>query len=320
MNPTVTVQIVTYNSESDIEACLYAVMKQTYPIHEIIVIDNNSQDETVSKVRAFSNVQLVLNQQNTGFAPAHNQAMQMTDTDYVLVLNPDVQLHDTYIGEIIGALESDSCIGMATGKLYRDIDKKLLDSTGIQMKKNRRAIDRGANEIDVGQYDSLIYIFGVSGAAAIYKRAMIQNISYGNQFFDESFFAYKEDVDVSWRSQLLGWKAVFVPHALASHGRGWKEEKKRSEIPVYIRQKSYINRYFYIFKNDTVSNHIIHLPYILFFEIASFIYTLLKERELLIAWKFFKQNFVKMKLKREFIQQKQKVSNKFIRSFFKGIW
>jgi len=320
MKPTVSVQIVTYNSESDIEACLCAVIKQTYPIYEIIVIDNNSQDETALKVQAFSNVQLVLNQQNTGFAPAHNQAMHMTDTDYVLVLNPDVQLYDTYIEEIIEIIESDSRIGMATGKLYRDINKKLLDSTGIHMKKNRRAIDRGANEIDVGQYDSLIHIFGVSGAAAIYKRAMIRDISYENEFFDESFFAYKEDVDVSWRAQLLGWQAVFVPNALASHGRGWKEEKKRSEIPVYIRQKSYINRYFYILKNDTVLNFIIHLPYILFFEIASFIYTLLKERELLKAWKFFKQHFVKMKLKRDFIRQKQKVSNKFIRSFFKGIW
>lgn len=320
MRPTVSVQIVTYNSEREIEACLSAIMRQTYPIHKIVVIDNDSQDDTVLRMQAFSNVQLVLNQQNTGFAPAHNQAIRMTDTDYVLVLNPDVQLHDTYIGEIVKVLESNSCVGMATGKLYRDISKKLLDSTGIQMKKNRRAIDRGANEIDTGQYDSIINVFGVSGAAAIYKRKMIDDVSYKNEFFDESFFAYKEDVDVSWRAQLLGWQAVFVPNALASHERGWKEEKKRFEIPVYIRQKSYINRYFYIFKNDTIPNFIIHLPYILFFEIASFIYTMLRERELLKTWKFFNQNFEKMKLKKGFIRKKQKVSNKFIRSFFKGIW
>ncbi|MFF5993856.1 glycosyltransferase family 2 protein [Lysinibacillus sp. KU-BSD001] len=320
MKSTVSVQIVTYNSESDIEACLSAVLKQTYPIFKTIVIDNNSQDETALKVRAFPNVQLVLNQQNTGFAPAHNQAIHMTNTDYVLVLNPDVQLHDTYIENIIEILESNSCMGMATGKLYRDINNKLLDSTGIRMKKNRRAIDRGANEIDTGQYDQLTNVFGVSGAAVIYKRKMINDISYESEFFDESFFAYKEDVDVSWRAQVLGWQAVFVPNAIATHGRGWKEEKKRSEVPVYIRQKSYINRYFYILKNDTIFNFIMHLPYILFFEIASFIYTLSKERELLKAWEFFKQQFVKMKLKRDFIKQKQKVSNKFIRSFFKGIW
>lgn len=320
MKPTVSVQIVTFNSEEDIESCLKAVVNQSYPIHKLLVIDNNSHDRTLLNVRKIANVEIVENKSNVGFAQGHNQGIFMTNTDYILVLNPDVQLHENYIENIVEELEANSSVGMATGKLYRDIEKRILDSTGIQMKKNRRAIDRGAGEIDTGQYDNEISIFGISGAAAIYKRTMINDISINNEFFDETFFAYKEDVDVSWRAQLLGWRGIFVPQAIAMHGRGWKEDKKRSEIPIYIRQKSYINRYFYIVKNDQPLYYLLHLPFILFFEMASLFYTLFKEKELLSSWAFFKQQHESMKKKRVFIMSNKKTSNNQIYSFFKGKW
>lgn len=320
MKPTVSVQIVTFNSGKDIENCLKAVKNQSYLIHRIIVIDNNSNDDTLLKVKEFKNVEIVENKNNVGFAQGHNQGMFMTDTDYVLVLNPDVQLHEKYIEYIVEALEANISSGMATGKLYRDMEKQILDSTGIQMKKNRRAIDRGTGEIDTGQYDTMNLIFGVSGAAAIYKREMISSISINQEFFDESFFAYKEDVDVSWRAQILGWESLFVNKATAIHRRGWKEDKKRSEIPVYIRRKSYMNRYFYIVKNDQLTYYMFHLPFILFFELVSFFYTVLKERELLSSWKFIKQQWKSLKLKRAFIMSNRKKSNKQIYSFFKGVW
>lgn len=226
MKKTVSVQIVTFNSEDDIENCLKSVINQSYPLQKLIVIDNNSNDDTLLKVQDFKNVEIIKNEKNVGFAQGHNQGIFMTNTDYVLVLNPDVQLHEKYIEYIVEALEVNSSLGMATGKLYRDMEKRILDSTGIQIKKNRRAIDRGTGEIDTGQYDTKNLIFGVSGAAAIYKREMINSISINQEFFDESFFAYKEDVDVSWRAQILGWGSLFINDAIAMHSRGWKEDKK----------------------------------------------------------------------------------------------
>lgn len=320
MKPTVSVQIVTFNSEEDIEKCLKAVENQSYPINRLLVIDNNSDDNTLLKVQSFENVEIIKNEKNVGFAQGHNQGIFMTNTDYILVLNPDVQLHEKYIEYIVEALEANTSIGMATGKLYRNMEKQIMDSTGIQMKKNRRAIDRGTGEIDTGQYDTMNLIFGVSGAAAIYKRELISSISINREFFDESFFAYKEDVDVSWRAQILGWESLFVNKAIAMHSRGWKEDKKRSEIPVYIRQKSYMNRYFYIVKNDQLTYYMLHLPFILFFELASFFYTVLKERELLSSWKFIIKQWKSLKLKRAFIMSNRKKSNKQIYSYFKGLW
>jgi GT2 family glycosyltransferase len=318
--PSVSVQIVTFNSEKDIKTCLEGVFSQSYPIQKVMIIDNQSVDQTLQVVEGFDNVQVIKNSFNNGFAGGHNQGIRESDEDFILVLNPDVQLHKDYIKNIVLEMEQNSHIGMATGKLYRDIHQHVLDSTGIIVKRNRRAFDRGAGETDAGQYNEVQEVFGVSGAAAVYRRKMVEDISIDGQFFDETFFAYKEDVDVSWRAQLLGWKSRFVPSAVAEHSRGWQEEKKRSDVPLFIRQKSYINRYFYILKNDDLSPFILNSPFILMYEILSFSYALLKERQVLTAWKSYRAEYKQMLEKRRFIIKKRKSTKEDIHAHFKGIW
>ncbi|WP_066297127.1 glycosyltransferase family 2 protein [Bacillus sp. FJAT-29937] len=318
--PTVSVQIVTFNSEEVIKNCLDSVFNQSFPLKEVIIVDNQSSDQTLNVVSAFDNVTLIKNNINRGFAGGHNLGINQTNSDYILVLNPDVILNKDYIKSIIEEMEYNKKIGLATGKLYRNFNGQILDSTGIIIKKNRRAFDRGSGEFDQGQYDQLKDIFGVSGAAAMYRRKMIEDVSIDGQFFDETFFAYKEDVDVSWRAQLLGWKSLFVPGAIAVHSRGWQEEKKRSHVPLFIRQKSYINRYFCILKNDVISRFVCHFPIIIVYEILSFAYAVLKEREIFSAWRSFITEYKAMKQKRKFVMNKRKSSNKHIYSYFKGIW
>lgn len=319
MLPTISVQIVTFNSEKDILACLNDIYSQTYPIQQVIIIDNNSQDRTLQVIKDMKHLHIIKNEINNGFAGGHNQGIQSTKSDYVLVLNPDVRLHKDYIKNIVNYMVSDGNIGMATGKLYRNIEKRILDSTGISIKKNRRAFDRGSGEIDINQYDSLQDVFGVSGAAAVYRREMIEHVSIDKQFFDETFFAYKEDVDVSWRAQLIGWKSAFVPNAIGEHERGWQDEKKRDEISLFIRKKSYINRYYYLLKNDQFAYFIFHLPIILSYEIPSFLYALIKEPKLLGAWKSFKLEYKSMLNKRKVAMEKKIVENSEIYSYFRGI-
>jgi GT2 family glycosyltransferase len=316
---TVSVQIVTYNSEKYILPCLKAVFGQNYPVDKVIIIDNHSKDRTLELISDFKGIEITKNEKNNGFAGGHNQALKCSKSEYVLILNPDVILHSDYIGSVIQEIKRASSVGMATGKLYRDMSKKVIDSTGIIIKKNRRAFDRGAGEKDSRQYDYSTDVFGVSGAAAIYRRNMIEDISIDGQFFDETFFAYKEDVDVAWRARLLGWSGIFVPNAVAEHSRGWKE-KKRTEISLNIRKYSYINRYYTILKNDFLPYFLIHLPVILFYEILSFIYALVKERNLLKVWVLFFKTFRQMFKKRRIIQKKRRSSHKQLYSYFKGIW
>ncbi|WP_051587956.1 glycosyltransferase family 2 protein [Paenibacillus darwinianus] len=124
----------------------------------------------------------------------------------------------------------------------------------------------------------------MSGAAAMYRRAMIADISYEGQFFDEDFFAYKEDVDVAWRARHLGWKARYVPAAQAVHHRGWKRGN-RSAIPLLVRRHSYQNRFFILIKNEPAGLHWFRLlPLITLKEAAKLAYIIAREPRLLGCW------------------------------------
>lgn len=309
-NPTVTIQIVTYNSANDIEECLNAVRQQSYPIEEIIVIDNASTDGTADRVRAYieqaqgSNVRFVPNATNTGFAPAHNQGIRLTQSDFVLVLNPDVQLGTEYVERLVEVMEHRPEVGSATGLLILKSTPDIVDSTGLAMNGIWRAFDRGAGE-PASQWRESGEVFGVSGAAALYRRAMIDEISIAGEFFDEDFFAYKEDVDVAWRANLLGWKAYYCAEAVATHERGWKKGSRQSQ-PLFIRQYSYINRYKMIYKNLSGYRWIQSLPKLLAYELASNGYMLLREPKVLGAWKGFIHKLPELREKRREIRRRLK--------------
>jgi GT2 family glycosyltransferase len=312
----VSIQIVTFNSEKYIKDCLESVLQQSYPIHQVIVVDNASTDGTLEISKEYRHeVTFIENRENRGFAFAHNQAFRLSQGDYILVLNPDVILHPDYVRQIVGYMKDHPHVGSACGKLLLKSSTGVIDSTGLIIKKTRRAFDRGAFQ-SADMYTKPAEVFGVSGAAAIYRREMIEEISYNGMFFDEDFFAYKEDVDVAWRSQLFGWKAAYVPDAIAYHERGWKEGS-RSKQPIKIRRHSYINRYRMMLKNDSLRYCLRHLPHLLLYEIASFGYVILKEPELLSSWVSFFRDFPKLLRSRKWIMSKRKVPFFHVYRFFR---
>lgn len=336
MNKTVSVHIVTYNSTDDIVECLSAVLSQDHPIDRIIIVDNASSDGCADRAREFyqgyveitnptvrevyeknqegnlpiKHPQLILleNKVNTGFAPAHNQAIAATNTDYVLVLNPDLTLAPDYVSRLVQQMEADPRIGSATGKLLLKADHSLVDSTGLEMNKARRAFDRGAEEPATNWQESGM-VFGVSGAAAMYSRQMIEDISVDGEFFDSDFFAYKEDVDVAWRAGLFGWLAYYDAGAIGYHERGWKVAG-RSSKPMFIRRISYINRYKMIYKNESAGRLPLTFIYSLPYELAAHAYTLIKEPGLLKAWSSFFAQRTKLRHKRRYIQDRAKQQNR----------
>ncbi|MFC3342636.1 glycosyltransferase family 2 protein [Paenibacillus abyssi] len=288
---TVSVCIVTYNSASDIKDCLQAVLKQSFPITSIIVVDNASSDETCRIVHQFGEqVRLTANKVNNGFAGGQNQAMAQTDSDYVIVLNPDVTLHPDYVSEIVGYMDQRPEVGSATGQLVSAEQPDTMDSAGLAMRRNRQAYDLGAGEPAVA-WQSEQEVFGVSGAAAVYRKTMMLDVSYDGQFFDEVFFAYKEDVDAAWRAQHFGWKAIYVPSAKAYHRRGWKKGGRRS-IPLFVRRHSYQNRFFTLIKNEPAGWHWFWLlPLLLVSELAKLGYIAVLEPGLLRCWPFILRKF-----------------------------
>jgi GT2 family glycosyltransferase len=132
------------------------------------------------------------------------------------------------------------------------MDGVTLDSTGIIMLRNQRHLDRGADEPDLGQYDRPEDVFGPSGAAALYRRAALEDVAFDGQYFDEDFFAYREDADLAWRCRLFGWTSLYVPAAVARHRRRVTPER-RGALPSIINYHSVKNRFLLRINNMTGS-------------------------------------------------------------------
>ena len=231
-NDFVSVTIVTYNSGRFIKRCLESVMEQKYPRLEIIVIDNASTDGTADILEQFADrCRVVYNDENIGFAAAQNQAIGMSRGEWVLTLNPDVLLMPNFIQALVDSGQADPRAGTVCGKLLTILatfdlpEKQLVDSTGIYFTPNLRHLDRGSQEVDNGHYLTHEYVFGATAAAALYRRSMIEDIAIQGEFFDPDFFVYREDADVAWRAQLLGWRCIYTPHARGYHVRNVLDRK-----------------------------------------------------------------------------------------------
>lgn len=225
--------VVTWNSGKDIVSCIESLVTQSYPLLEIIVIDNSSKDNSVTLVKkGFPHVRLLRMERNLGFAGANNVGISNSEGEYVLTVNPDVVLKADYVEKLVGTLDRlNRNVGSATGKLLRD-DGVTLDSTGIKAAVAVRFFDRGAGEPDRGQYDTEENILGPCAAAALYKRKMLQEIMLRDGYFDSSFFAFFEDVDLAYRARIAGWDSIYVPEATAVHKRGGSGTR-RSLVQFY---------------------------------------------------------------------------------------
>ncbi len=260
---SVTVSIVLHESADDIAACLTALREQTRQPDQIVMLDNGSRDDGLAIARqALPDIRPIRSEANLGFAAGHNRAMAAAPADVHLVLNPDCRPAPDFLALAVQTLESDQTAGSVTGRLLRfrpdeedggpleELADDVLDSTGMVALRNRRVLDRGDGLQSDGRYVEPDEVFGASGAAAVYRRAMLEDVAVGDEVFDESFFAYREDVDLAWRAQLLGWRCRYVPAALARHRRRVAPGRRR-ELPARINRLSVANRWRMLAKNET---------------------------------------------------------------------
>jgi len=257
MPTTVSVTLVTYNSLPYLEPCLRSVLGQTHPLLEVVVVDNASSDGTRETLERFKDrIRVVNNGANLGFADAQNQAIALSEGDWVLVLNPDVVLQPDFVEKLVEAGQIDPKVGtvcgrlLATGRDLQPLDPPLIDTAGIYFTENMRHFDRGWHEPDDGRFRRMEYVIGASAAAALYRREMIHDISEKGEFFDPDFFAYREDADVAWRAQLFGWRCLYAPEAVGHHVRSVGPGNRHS-VPVAINMHSVKNRFLMRIKNLT---------------------------------------------------------------------
>lgn len=326
---TVSILITTYNSASVLRTCLESVLQQDYTDREIIIVDNASSDSTRAVLRDFeARLRVIYNDENRGFAGGQNQAMAASRGEWLLSLNPDVILKPDFLSQLLKALSSvpgaaggGNKIGALCGKLLRwkpgasDERSNVIDSTGIYFLRNLRHLDRGSDEMDRGQYERREYVIGATGAAAFYRREMVKDISVGGDFFDEDFFAYREDADVAWRAQLMGWSCLYVPEAVAWHVRRVTPERFH-QLPDEINRHSIKNRFLMRAKNISAGLYLRLLIPVTARDLQIFGYCVLFNRGLLSGLSLFWRKGKAIREKRRWIQSHRRVSDREIARWF----
>ncbi|MCZ2074570.1 MAG: glycosyltransferase family 2 protein [Bryobacteraceae bacterium] len=322
-NYLISVTIVTYNSGRFIKTCLESVLEQMCSEKEIIVVDNGSTDGTCDILEQFEDrCHVIYNQENAGFAAAQNQAIRLSSGEWILTLNPDVLLLPNFIRSLVEAGNLDSRIGSVCGKLlamsasFDMPDKPLVDSTGIFFTPMLRHLDRGSQEIDNGHYMKHEYVFGATAAAALYRRQMIDDISIDGEFFDEDFFVYREDADIAWRAQLLGWKCLYTPHARGYHVRTVLPGKRRA-LPREINMHSVKNRFMMRVKNVTRDVYRRNWFSITVRDLAVIGCCLIREHYSLKAFWHVWKSWQRLLYKRQEIMKRRRVTDEYLAAWFR---
>ncbi|MBU1148902.1 glycosyltransferase family 2 protein [Patescibacteria group bacterium] len=324
----VTVSLVSYNNLGDLKICLQSLFSQTFTDFQLVIVDNNSQDGTRGWLeKNHPDLKLISNDQNRGFSYAHNQVIKQSQSDFILILNPDVVLQPDFLQLMVQELDNNQKLGSLSAKVYRmeslpeETHPDIIDSTGIKPCLTRQFLDRGQGTKDLGQYDNQTDIFGPSGAAAFYRQTALDDVKIGDEYFDNDFFAFKEDLDLAWRLQHRGWQSKFVPKAIAHHRRTARYAKNniiknRQERSDFINLLSYRNHLYLITKNELSANFLRYFIFIFGYELKKAIFLLFLEPTSLKAWGQFLGNRAKMKNKRQHILSNSKADPKTLNKFF----
>jgi GT2 family glycosyltransferase len=216
MNSRLSLSIIIphYNGAHHLRTCLEALRRQTYPHLDIILVDNGSTDESLLLTRRdFPGVKIIELGQNLGFIGAIHRGFEQARGQIIVLLNNDTEPAPGWAQALVDALEVYPEAGIVASKLLLFDERDRIHSAGDGFGLNGLPINRGVWQKDDGQFDQDIYIFGGCGGAVAYRREMLEEIG----FFDEDLFMYLEDVDLNWRAQLAGYRAVFAPRAVVYH-------------------------------------------------------------------------------------------------------
>jgi len=277
---SVTIIIVTVGIKDYLSKCLRSVKYQSYPAAQVIVIDNSLDSNFTEHIQDdFAWADIYPSPANLFYAASLNKGIELSIGEFILCLNDDVLLDRDFVREAVRGFSVGENIGMITGKILRN-DKNILDSTGLFLSMFRTAKERGYGKADMGQFESKGFVFGVSGAAAFYRRKMLDEIKEGKEYFDTSLVMFYEDLDIAWRANRFGWKGYYIPDAIAYHVRGGSFRPDSGlNKPIarrYLNSNLHVdlikNRYIVMIKNEKLITFFLHIIPIFLYDLCVWIY------------------------------------------------
>ncbi len=316
----IAVIVLNWNGEKDSLACINALKKQTQN-HTVVVVDNGSTDNFCEIIRKdHPEIILLVNSKNLGFACGVNTGIRYAikqNYSHVALINNDATPEPIWLSELLKPTQTTvqarslysydaTNIGIITGKLLKT--DGTIDSTGEQYASWGLAFPRGRGENDNLQYNTREEVFGATGGASLYRVSMLKEIG----LFDEDFFAYYEDVDLSFRAQLTGWKVIYTPKAIAHHKIG----ASSSKVPGLTTYMTIKNLPWLFWKNVPIKLIPTLLPRFAIVYTFIVLSSLAKGRIIPVVKGLFVTNLLlpKKLLARHKIQKSRKVSAKYIQS------
>ncbi|MBI5221722.1 MAG: glycosyltransferase family 2 protein [Candidatus Magasanikbacteria bacterium] len=342
-----SVHLVVWNGAKYIPFLFESLNKQTYKDWFLYIIDNDSKDNSAELIKKeLENFgvphKLVINSKNEGFAGGHNQVYRDTNSEYFLLLNQDMYLQPDCLQNMVDFLDNHPEVGAVSPRLMKwdfakvvtdGLEKSLsnqIDALGLKIFRNRRVIEQYTqydwDSIKSNFSQNELAVFGASGAFPMFRRRIINQVAFsGGQFLDESYYAYKEDVDLSYRLQEAGFKSFILLDTVAHHdrsGAGSKEmndaaaaNNKKKQSP-WVQFHSYKNHLRNLYKNEYWQNLILDFPWILWYELKKFVYFSLFDRKVLSGLKEVWQGRVDLKNKREQINKMKKIKWQDLRKWW----
>ncbi len=212
--PGLSVVIPNWNGKRFLVTCLDSLRRQTYSNLAVIIVDNASSDGSQGLIRdAYPEVRLIELAENQGFTGACNIGIEAARSEIVALLNNDTEADERWADELVAAFAARPEVGIVASKMLLFDQRERFHTAGDYFTIDGRAGNRGAWELDAGQYDRGEFVFSACGGAAGYRRSMLADIGA----LDDDFFFLLEDADLGWRAQLAGYKVWYAPGAIVYH-------------------------------------------------------------------------------------------------------
>jgi GT2 family glycosyltransferase len=272
MSSHVVVIIPNWNGRQHLQTCLSALLRQTRPAGEIVLVDNGSTDGSCAFVAEnFPQIRILSCTENLGFAAATNLGIRSTQSDYVATLNNDTEAEPTWLEELTQAMGANPHLGMAASQMLFYHQRGTINSAGIAVDRVGMAWDR-LGGLPEGAGTRSQEVFGPCAGAALYRRSMLDQIG----LFDEDYFGYLEDVDLAWRGQAIGWSCLYVPSARVYHVHS-ATGQEGSPLKNYLLGR---NKWWTIFKNYPWPHWLAYAPLILAYDLLANLYNLVLKRDI----------------------------------------
>lgn len=213
----VSVIVPFFKDLNDLKECILSLLKSDYPIYEVIIIDNGSEEGGVEKIIDLSpSIKILREDENKGFSAAVNRGMQLSgdESDLLWIINSDIVLEKDSMRALVETFEKDDSVGIAGSRLYSYDDKEILLGCGGSIDwKGLFCYHRGCGEKDLGQYDLAEDVDYIPGCSLMIRKRVIEDVGQ----FDKRFFMYFEDVDICVRMKQGGYRVVYVPASRVFH-------------------------------------------------------------------------------------------------------